>query len=178
MKELFETESRRRVFDELLAELGCSDIGAMVPAMIDCYRSHSPRIELLPDARRALDRWCPHFYTALISDGPLGMQERKVVALGLSERLSLIILTDRWGPEYWKPRPRAFQLAEQASGQSGAACVYIADNAAKDFLAPNLRGWRTIHIRRPVAIYSDAVPPEGGCPEFQVDSLDEVDISF
>lgn len=176
MKELFETEHRRRIFDQLLLELGCPNADTMVPGMVECYRNHMPSISLMPDAERALQRWSAGFFTALISDGPLAMQERKVEALGLRTRLNEVVLTDQWGREFWKPHPRAFEWVEERSGQRGPTCVYIADNPAKDFVAPNLRGWRSIRIRRPDSIYGGISPPPNGCEEFQITSLDEVDI--
>jgi putative hydrolase of the HAD superfamily len=178
MKELFETEYRRRVFNQVLAELGCPNVDTWVPAMVEYYRNHTPAISLLPDAERALQRWSGVFFTAVISDGPLVMQEHKVEALGLRTRLGEVVLTDRWGREFWKPHPRAFEFVEQQSGRSGPACVYIADNPAKDFLAPNARGWRTIRICRPHCIYGEIPPPPNGCEEFEISSLDQVDFSF
>jgi putative hydrolase of the HAD superfamily len=146
--------------------------------MVACYRNHLPRISLMPDAERALQRWSGHFFLGLISDGPLVMQRQKVKALGLESRLNLIILTDEWGPEYWKPHPRAFEQMEARSGHRGAACLYIADNPSKDFLAPRQLGWRTIRIGRPGCIYGEMPSRPDGCAEFAIESLDQVDISI
>jgi putative hydrolase of the HAD superfamily len=176
MRELFETQHRRRIFDQLLIDMGCPNPGEFVPAMIECYRNHIPNISLLPDAERALQRWSGEFFLALISDGPLATQQRKVEVLGLANRLNLVILTDQWGSEFWKPHPRAFELVEHQSAQSGSACIYIADNPAKDFVTPNRLGWRTMRIRRPGGIYGDMPSVGAGCEQFQVQSLDEVDI--
>jgi putative hydrolase of the HAD superfamily len=178
MRQLFETENRRRVFDQLLLELNCTDAAELVPAMVECYRNHIPDIELTPDAERALARWSGSFFLGLISDGPLRMQQQKVQALGLDRRLNRVILTDQWGSAFWKPHPRAFEAIEQDSGHSRSACAYIADNAAKDFVAPNSRGWRTVRICRPGGVYGEMSPPPGGCEQFQIQSLDEVDIRF
>lgn len=176
MRELFETGDRRRIFDRLLEEAGCAQIGEVVPAMVECYRNHLPRISLMPDAERALDCWAGRFHLALISDGPLSMQTQKVRALGLTERFNQILLTDTWGKEFWKPHPRAFESVEAESGFSGQACVYIADNPLKDFITPNRRGWRTVRISRPGGVYGEMSPPADGCEQFTVRSLDEVDI--
>lgn len=175
MRALFETEHRHCVFDQLLSEISCDRPDTLVPAMIHCYRTHEPRVDLLPDADRALHRW-EHLFSALISDGWLEMQQKKVAKLGLDHRLDQIVLTDSWGREFWKPHPRSFQFIEECSGLRGLACVYIADNPAKDFVAPNRMGWHTIQVRREDGVYADAMPAEGGYPEYQVRSLDEVDI--
>lgn len=177
MQALFETDSRRTIFNQILREAGCPGDQEMVPAMIECYRNHMPAIELHRDADRAIRRWRGAFFLALISDGPLNMQEQKVKALQLAQQLDLIVLTDIWGAEFWKPHPRAYELVEERSGHRGEACVYLADNPAKDFLTPNRRGWRTIRIRRPSCLYRGVEPAPGGAAQFEVQSLDEVDIT-
>ena len=177
MQELFETEHRGRVFDQLLSELGCGPDKDMVRAMIDVYHTHNPRIALFDDADRALARWSGVFRLGLISDGPLAVQQRKVDALGLRHRLERIILTDQWGPAFWKPHLRAYLEIETTWGSGPSECLYIADNAAKDFIAPRQRGWQTIQVRRPEGVYRDLVPPAGGEPHWQVDSLDEIELT-
>jgi len=177
MRELFETEHRGRVFDQLLSELGCGQDKDRVRAMIDCYHNHTPRIVLFDDADRALARWSGVFRMGLISDGPLAVQQRKVDALGLRRRLGRIILADQWGPSFWKPHIRAYLEIEKTWSFSPSECLYIADNASKDFIAPRQRGWQTIQVRRPDGVYRDRVPPAGGEPQWQVDSLDEIELT-
>lgn len=171
MRELFDTEHRPRVFDQLLRELGVEPARPLVEQMIECYRNHRPRIALYPDAEEALARWSGRFRLALISDGPLSVQQSKVQALGLESRLGRIILTDAWGPKYWKPHPRAFREIEAAWGAKGNACVYIADNPGKDFMAPRQLGWQTVQVVRPEAVHADAIPPPGGQADREVSSL-------
>ena len=69
----------------------------------------------------------------------------------------------------------AARAVERRLGLSGAELVYVADNAAKDFLAPRRLGWATVQIRRPGALH--AGPP--ATPEFgadrSIDSLDQLD---
>ncbi len=178
MEQIDRTENRHLVFDELLNQLGAGDRSAeLVPQMVACYREHLPRIGLFDDAERALGRWGGRFFTALISDGPEVMQRRKVDALGLWARLDLVILTDRWGREFWKPHPRAFEEVQSACRRNGPACVYIADNCTKDFLAPAKLGWRTVRICRAGGVYADAVAPAGGMAEFSVPDLDGIRLS-
>lgn len=177
MRELFETGDRRRVFDQLLAELGCDQAETLVPAMVDCYRSHPPAIRLYEDAEGILADWRGRFRLGLISDGPQEMQQRKVGALGLAGVLGHIVLTDQWGREFWKPHHRAYRELEAAFDVNGADCVYIADNPEKDFVAPRQLDWRTVRIIRSDGVYRDAIPPVGGEAEFQVTSLARIDIT-
>ena len=177
MRELFETDDRARVFNRLCIELGRSEPDPWVDKMVACYRGHAPGIALFPDAEAALHRWSGCYWLGLISDGPEAVQQRKVDALGLAARLDQIVLTDRWGRSFWKPHPRAYERVEQISGERGSACVYIADNPAKDFVAPNRLGWRSVRVRRPGGVYAQAETVPGGEPEHSVASLREIDLT-
>ncbi len=180
---LFEQGARGHIFDRVLAEMNCTDADTLVPLMVECYRAHRPEISLFEDGKRALERWRAEFHLALISDGPLVMQQNKVDALGLPDRLDLIILTDQWGREFWKPHPRAFEVVQTTWGLDGEACLYIADNVEKDFFSPLRLGWRTVRICREGAIYDKSSydksrPDLAGRPEFEVTTFGEIDLSF
>ena len=175
MIRLFDTEHRGQVFDELCRLSGVTPDPTLIQEMVDAYRSHVPRIELHPDADAAIDRLAGRSRLALISDGPLVMQEAKVVALGVRSRIELVVLTDQWGRSFWKPHPRAFEHIQNQFGVDGPSCTYIADNAKKDFIAPRALGWRTIQIKRPDGIYASHPPAPGGTPDHCVSSLDEID---
>ena len=84
---------------------------------------------------------------AVISDGPLQSQRAKVDALGLESLVDRILLTDAWGPDFWKPHQRAFKLIEAEWNCSPSELAYVGDNPTKDFAAPNSRGWLTIRLR-------------------------------
>ncbi|HUU83756.1 MAG TPA: HAD family hydrolase [Phycisphaerae bacterium] len=173
MQELFDTPDRGRVFNVILAQAGVTGprADALLADMIATYRTHEPRIRLHPDADHALTRFRAGHRLGLISDGPLEMQKNKVGALGLPDRLDEIILTDQWGREFWKPHPRAFEEMSQRLGLPPDQCAYVADNPAKDFVAPASLGWRTVCIRRPGGIYADQKPARGTRIDQVIESL-------
>lgn len=178
MRQLFETGFRGRVFNQLLTEWGLVDqMDIWLPQMIECYRLHEPEIRLHPDALRAIERWESIFQLSLISDGPLAMQRNKLKKLNLQNRLKPVIFTDQWGKAFWKPHRRAFEQIQTDTGHSQRQCVYIADNPAKDFLAPRRLGWHTICIRRPEGVYASSIPPSEGEPEYQITSMDDVGLA-
>ncbi len=178
MGELFETGDRDRVFNNLLKELACKDAERLLPRMVDVFRSHRPTIELFQDADAGLSRWRPRAKLGLISDGRVSQQLLKLGALGLDERLDVIVLTDRWGRRFWKPHRRAFEHLAEQLGVAHESCTYIADNPEKDFVAPNALGWRTIQIRRAGALYADLTAPQGGAAQAVVADLAEIDALF
>lgn len=176
MRELFETEHRRRVFNIVLRELGCPSGEELVPAMVECYRSHRPVLTLHPDAARAIERWAGEKRLGLISDGPPAVQRSKVEALSLATVFDPLVLTGEWGEAFGKPHPRAFQTVQEAWALPAEACIYLADNPSKDFAAPRRLGWRSGRIRRPGGIYSDLEPATGEEPDFELSSLDDLEL--
>ncbi|RME38540.1 MAG: hypothetical protein D6788_07250 [Planctomycetota bacterium] len=144
--------------------------------MIEVYRAHRPAITLCVDADAALTRLRPACRLGLITDGRPVAQWNKIDALGLRDRLDEIIVTDELGPHARKPDPSAFREMSDRLGLSPDRCIYVADNAAKDFLAPNALGWTTVHLRRPDGFYTHLPPPPGGQPHHTVHTLDEFDL--
>ncbi len=177
MRALFETEHRPRVFNTLLAERGWDDSSkteTLVARMIDTYHTHSPSITLCPDAAAVLTKLRGQYKLGLITDGPPKQQWAKIDALNLQSRFDEIIVTGELGPGQSKPSPAAFELMADRLGALHNECVYVADNPAKDFVAPNALGWITIQIDRQGGIYRDGQPAPGGKPDHQVTSLEEL----
>lgn len=171
---LSQGEHRRRAFDQLLVEMGVEPTPGLVQELVGLYRGHVPRIQLLPDAERALARWAGRFALGLITDGDAVQQWAKIDALGLRTRFGRIIVTGDWGAEWFKPHPRAFEEMALALSAAGRECVYIGDNPSKDFVTPRRLGWRTVQVRRAEGVYLDAQPAGDGAAEGVVNSLDEI----
>lgn len=174
MERALEGGRRAQVFDDTLSQLGIAADPALLAAMIDCYRTHVPNIRLCDDADRAISRLRLSAALGLISDGRLVTQQNKVIALGLADRLDAIVLTDEWGEAFWKPHPRAYETIAAQLGMPHAACLYVADNPRKDFVAPNALGWQTVQLRRPTSLYIHEPAPVGGAPQRIIASLDEL----
>ena len=175
MRQLFDTEHRRKNFDTILKERGQMDDEETVGRMIETYRNHKPSISLFSDAGPALLRLRRTYKLGLITDGPAVMQSAKINALNLRTRFEAIILTDELGPDFAKPHPKPFELIAEQLGVQHQQCVYVADNAAKDFVAPNQLGWTTIQVIRPEGIYRNAVAPLNGNAQQQINTLDSFD---
>lgn len=175
MRALFDSQHRRRVFNKIIESCGHQPRTDLVRAMIDTFRRHTPTIQLLPDADEAIARLTTSYKLGLITDGPAAMQRAKIDSLGLTGRIHEIVITDELGPGAGKPNPLAFETIAGALGMGRSECVYVADNTAKDFVAPNTLGWLTVQIVRPLGVYRDVQPAAGGKPAQTVHSLDELD---
>ncbi len=175
MTRLFDSAHRCRVFDQLLLDRGAPVDAALVQRMIACYRGHTPILSLHDDARRALTRLSSVARLALISDGPSATQRAKIDALAIRPTLEHILLTDELGEGAGKPSPLAFEQAMALFAARPAQCAYVADNPAKDFVAPNRLGWTSVRVLRPDGIYVNTAPAPGGEPAITLHSLDDLD---
>ena len=175
LQRLLDTDRRPQVFNALLAERGIAHDKGLIRQMVEVYRTHRPQISPYPDADAALIRFRGQYRLGLITDGPPVAQWAKIDALKLRGRLDEIIVTSELEPNGAKPHPRAFELIAQRLGVQPSECVYVGDNAAKDFIAPNALGWVTVQIIRREGIYYGSVGPVAGAPHFSIDTLDALD---
>jgi putative hydrolase of the HAD superfamily len=119
-------------------------------ALLQVYRSHRPEIAAFPDvdgfiARARLeDR-----RLAIVADGKSCEQWRKVLALGLLRRVDAVVCADDLDAPPASPEP--LLAAAALLGVAPAACVYVSDDASKDFIAPNGLGMLTVQVRRSLA---------------------------
>lgn len=165
---LFDGPHRAGIFDEALRQAGLQDVQP-VAELVAIYRGHAPQIALCPDAARYLQKGG----FGLITDGPEATQRAKIAALRLAPFCDQIIPTGQWPQSYGKPHPRAYQMIADAS--PGRVCVYVADNAAKDFVTPNRMGWLTVQILRPGRVHEGRPPDADHAAQAVIESLDQLD---
>lgn len=161
---------RGDAFDRALARHGVPVSAGFVAELVELYRCHPPRVELLPDAARLLHRLQGRRVGA-ITDGPVSSQRAKVAALGLLDRLDPLVVTGELGTGRSKPHPAAFELIERVTGVTGERLVYVADNPGKDFVAPQRLGWRAVRVRRTGSLHEPLDTPDGVDEITDLDSL-------
>lgn len=165
----FAAGARGDVFDRALGALGHQNPAGLVPELVRVYRTHRPDIRLLPDAAAALRRYAGTGLS-VVTDGPVDSQSAKVEVLGLRDAAHPIVLTGALGPGMAKPHPRAF--LDVARVADGRRLAYVADNPAKDFVAPAELGWRTVRIRRPGGLHSAVA--SGQDVDAEIGTLDDL----
>ena len=99
------------------------------------YRHHKPHINLYPGVREMLGRIERTRKLGIITDGRPEGQRAKLEALGLTD-IPYIITDELGGIEFRKPCEKAFVLMCQNFGTAYEKTVYVGDNIAKDFSAP------------------------------------------
>ncbi len=159
----FVSGRRDAMFDALAERFDLGLTGKEIRRLVGVYRRHRPDIRpcrgvetVLANLRRR------RMKLGLLSDGFLPAQRLKLEALGLAKYFNKVVFTERIGRSAWKPSPRGFESIRRALGVPHAGCVYVADNPAKDFLAPNGLGWLTIQWRRNGQVHADKPAPQGG----------------
>jgi putative hydrolase of the HAD superfamily len=168
----FESGVRRTIFDEALAACAVEPDPALVPRLVEVYRQHVPDIRMIEDARTWLDALAPHITVAVVTDGPLASQQAKADALGLSRWADHIVFTASLGSGRGKPHPAAFEHLEREVGLRAGRCAYVADNPAKDFVAPRRLGWRTVRVRRAGGLHATVL--SGDDVEAEITGLDQL----
>ena len=171
----FQAGQASGAFDALNEHFGLGMDAGAIAALVGVYRNHSPDIRPRPGAVDVLRRLRRRCRLGLLSDGFLPAQRLKLDALGLAPLLDAVLMTEEMGRQCWKPAPDGFEAIRAMLGPPGEACAYVADNPAKDFIAPNHLGWRSVQLLCPQQIHSANAAPQGGEPQIVIASLEELD---
>lgn len=169
--QIYDSPDRSRAFNTLLEPFGRLDL---VHSCINTYRTHYPQIELTPSANALLRALDGRVALGVVTDGPLAMQEAKVVALGLRDRCIEVVCTDSIGGKAtWKPSPAGILEVLTRLDADPTRAVYIADNPHKDFLASARAGVHSIRLRHEGQLHAACEAEVGGAPDHEISDLIE-----
>ncbi|MFA6132872.1 MAG: HAD family hydrolase [Phycisphaerae bacterium] len=170
----FQAGTSRNALDTLNEQFHLGLDKAGIDELVTVYRNHRPTIAAFPGMVDLLELLRGRYRLAMLSDGFLPAQEYKIHALAIEPFFEYVLLTEKLGRDFWKPSPVPFRKLSEDMGVQADACLYVADNPTKDFLAPNQLGWRTLQALQPGQIHADLPAPPGGRPQCVVKSLDEL----
>ncbi len=170
----FEAGTAQGAFDALSErfELGLSKL--QIGELVEVYRQHVPEIAPFGGIADFLGKLRSQFKVGLLSDGFMPGQELKFNALKLDRFFDEILFTETLGRDAWKPSTIGFTKLARSLGVADNSCVYVGDNPAKDFVAPNKLGWLSVQWLRPGQVHSHKQAPDGGQPMRQVRSPGEL----
>lgn len=164
---------RGGIIDHALASIGASELP--VAAFLTAFRSACPaRLTPYPGVREALAELRRRAPVALISDGEVPGQQRKLAALGLADVFHLVVFSDRWGREFRKPHPRPFQAALHGLAIPAELAVMIGDRPDKDVAGALAADVRAIRVRTGEYSASPDHPATWLCVDTFVDAVTSV----
>ncbi len=145
-------QSGKPAIDEFLKKFGreTKEVTAL-----KVYRRHIPKIHLYDGVKEMLENLHQQgIRTGIITDGrPMG-QRNKIEALGLANLVDDIIITDELGGiQFRKPCDIAFRIMLIRWRLNPADVIYVGDNVAKDFQAPQQLGMKSIWLKNQDGLY-------------------------
>ena len=168
-----EKNGRGRIFNSVLQSYGIYSM-RLVRKCLSVYRGHQPVLDLLPDARRCLER-LGGYPVYIVTDGNKHVQTAKLKALGLYDSAAIrkCYVTRRYGVHNEKPSPHCFQLICRREAVDPCDVVYVGDNPHKDFVGIRPLGFRTIRIVR--GAHANVRKPDTHEADAEIRSLDELE---
>lgn len=113
------------------------------PTLIHMYRNHKPDIVLFDGVLEVFKAIkIKNGSIGILTDGRSDTQRAKLSSLNILDFVDKIIISDEIGSE--KPNILNYKAIEDDFVQF--QYYYIADNLKKDFVTPNLLGWKTIGL--------------------------------
>ncbi|MBN1507441.1 MAG: HAD family hydrolase [Sedimentisphaerales bacterium] len=163
-------------FNIALDRLGVPHDRNVIGRLVEVYRTHTPTLTLPADSLAMLDALKGRYTLALLTDGYLPTQRLKVQALGIEPYFAAIVYTEELGRQFWKPSPRGFERLIEILHASPGQMAYVADNEAKDFIAPNQLGMLTIQLLRHRGLHRQVsdVPLPSAAPRVRTDRIDRL----
>jgi len=134
--------TKKNVFLEILKKY--DSLNYTVKDLLEIYRDHKPNIFLPSDIKDVLSELkSKDVNLGIITDGRNKQQKNKINALGLDKYIKHVIISEEFGHE--KPHLANFKYFQKMF--PGMDYFYVGDNLKKDFIAPNMLGWKTICLK-------------------------------
>jgi putative hydrolase of the HAD superfamily len=118
---------------------------AVIPALVDVIRAHSPNLRLPQVTRRMLARIRDSWRIGIVTNGMSHVQTRKIQALGLDELVDTIVFATDLGPG--KPEPEPFLEAARRLNLPVFRGVFVGDDPRCDIAGAMRVGMRTIYLQ-------------------------------
>lgn len=134
---------KKNVFAELI---GAFNLDVSIGDLLKIYRNHYPNIKLDDGVMEFLEELKENgAKIGLITDGRSITQRNKIRALGLEGFFDIEIISEEFGSE--KPDLRNYKAVMDKFPER-KYFIYVGDNPAKDFIAPNQLGWDTYCLKQ------------------------------
>ncbi len=119
---------------------------AVIPALVDVIRGHTPSLRLPRETRNVLARLRHNWRLGIVTNGMSHVQARKIQALGLDGLVDTIVYATDLGPG--KPDAVPFLEAALRLNVQVSQSVFVGDDARCDIEGAARVGMRTIYVQR------------------------------
>ncbi len=127
-----------------------------VPAWVDAIRAHEPSLRLSHAARDVFQTLrADGRRLAVLTNGIVDLQRRKVAALGLAPLVDAVVYADAVAPG-GKPDRRCFDAVVDALGGVAEPPVMVGNAVVEDVQGAGEAGWRTVLVSRTSDVFTDA----------------------
>ncbi len=113
---------------------------------ISVFRSHKPRINLYKGYRNILKDLKTVYKLALLTDGDVQVQTKKIEALRIKSIFDKIFFTAKFPHSKRKPSPFCFTIIADVFKISTNEIIYVADNPFLDFIGAKKAGVFTLRV--------------------------------
>lgn len=121
---------RHAVWTRALAELGIED-ETLADELAERYRQErAARHELFPDALPAIESLRGDFRLAILTNGAVDVQNRKLAGVGLAPHFETVVITGELG--VGKPDPRPFDVTLERLGVSADRAAMVGNSLYSD----------------------------------------------
>ncbi len=142
----FRRGPRRDVLQAMCS--ACGIAADRVPAWVQSIRLHEPALRLSPAAGQVLQALrAEGRRLAVLTNGLVDVQRRKVAALGLDRLVDAVVYADAIAPG-GKPDRRCFDAVVAALGGVDASPVMVGNAPVEDVMGARAAGWRAVLLSR------------------------------
>ncbi|MBN1796540.1 MAG: HAD family hydrolase [Sedimentisphaerales bacterium] len=171
----FQKGNRTEIFNAALEELYIDYDEQFIKELVQVYRNHKPDIKLPEESLQILEKLKSLYTLALLSDGFLPAQKLKVQVLGIEKYFKKIIYTEQFGRQFWKPSTKGFEKLIKELNIKAQQAVYVSDNPAKDFIAPNKLGIVSIQLKNTLGVHKNTPQIPEARPKHIINRLNELE---
>ncbi len=164
------TGARPEAFQRLCSTFGWPE--ERVEPLLEVFRTHEPSLCLPGITVRTLAALRSAWRIAIVTNGPVSIQTRKVRALGVAGMVDTVVYASECGSGEGKPAPEPFAVAARRLGVAPGQCVFVGDHPVCDVFVARRAGMRTVRIRQGAHRAAVLAPQDEA--DAVVRSLDEV----
>ena len=162
---------RLDTWNRALAKCGIDNIDLAARLADDFQRNRYSHYTLYDDAVHCLDEFSKFYRLALLTNGPLDLQQEKIDTTGIRKYFTEIIISGEVG--YGKPDSRIYRLVLSRLSANPESAWNIGDSLERDIAGAKAIGMKTVWVNRHRVSRDESI-----VPDLEVTNLEQLVTSF